>query len=302
MNYDIIGDIHGYSDALEQLLQKLGYKRNFGVYSHPEGRKVIFVGDFIDRGPKIRETLHLVKDMVDTGNALAVMGNHEFNAVCFHTPHLDSNAGFFRDHSVREIEQHLETLRQFKHYSDEWNEFLTWFKSLPMYLDLPECRIVHAFWKDEHIQWLKENYITLDQEFLFQCSRKGTIAHKVVEETLKGAEASIPNGGSFLDKDGNRREECRIKWWSNKREFYGDVFMECPPEIEKTSIDTQLNLPEYCSDIPVFFGHYWLKGIPKIENKKSICLDYSIAKNGKLVAYSLNEGLEINEKLLSQIS
>ena len=57
--YDIIGDIHGHADALERLLQKLGYTRKFGIYSHAEKRKVVFVGDFIDRGPKIRETFTL---------------------------------------------------------------------------------------------------------------------------------------------------------------------------------------------------------------------------------------------------
>ncbi|NDB35537.1 MAG: serine/threonine protein phosphatase, partial [Flavobacteriia bacterium] len=74
-NYDIIGDIHGHADALEQLLQKMGYRRHQGIYQNPS-RKVVFLGDFIDRGPKIRETLHLVKDMVDAGFAHAIMGNH----------------------------------------------------------------------------------------------------------------------------------------------------------------------------------------------------------------------------------
>ena len=69
--YDIIGDIHGYADALEILLQKMGYQRTLGVYKHPKNRKVAFVGDFIDRGLKIRETLHIVKDMCDSGNAIA---------------------------------------------------------------------------------------------------------------------------------------------------------------------------------------------------------------------------------------
>lgn len=95
MTYDLIGDIHGHADELEALLQKLGYKKLKGVYSHSENRQVIFVGDFIDRGPKIRETLHLVKAMYDNGNAQAVMGNHEFNAICFHTPHVE-RGGFFR--------------------------------------------------------------------------------------------------------------------------------------------------------------------------------------------------------------
>ncbi len=75
LKYDIVGDIHGHADTLEVLFHKLGYSRKFGVYRHPEGRKMVFVGDFIDRGPKIRETLHLVRAMIESGNALAVMGN-----------------------------------------------------------------------------------------------------------------------------------------------------------------------------------------------------------------------------------
>ncbi|MBK8521485.1 MAG: metallophosphoesterase [Chitinophagaceae bacterium] len=53
---DIIGDIHGHADALEMLLQKLGYVRELELHSSAKP-KSLFVGDFIDRGPKIRETL-----------------------------------------------------------------------------------------------------------------------------------------------------------------------------------------------------------------------------------------------------
>ena len=154
--FDIIGDIHGYADELEKLLQKLGYISINGIYQHPDNRKVAFVGDFIDRGPKIRESLHLVKDMCDAGHALAVMGNHEYNAICFHTPHTEKG-GFFRDHSLKEIEQHIETLRQFKHHESEWPMFLEWFKSLPLYYENDDVRMVHACWDDEHIKWIKEN-------------------------------------------------------------------------------------------------------------------------------------------------
>ena len=55
---DLIGDVHGHADELEELLRKLGYSKNDKVYSHPN-RKVLFVGDYIDRGPKIRETLEI---------------------------------------------------------------------------------------------------------------------------------------------------------------------------------------------------------------------------------------------------
>lgn len=54
--YDIIGDIHGYAEPLQRLLEKLDYTESNGTWRHPD-RKVIFVGDYIDRGPAIRETL-----------------------------------------------------------------------------------------------------------------------------------------------------------------------------------------------------------------------------------------------------
>jgi hypothetical protein len=63
--YDLIGDIYGHADALQQLLKTLGYTRRKGVYRHPE-RQATFLGDFIDRGPKIRETLEIVRPMIDS--------------------------------------------------------------------------------------------------------------------------------------------------------------------------------------------------------------------------------------------
>ncbi len=67
--YDLIGDIHGHYDKLVALLSRLGYRDDGEAHRHPEGRKVIFLGDYIDRGPKIREVLHTVRGMVDAGGS-----------------------------------------------------------------------------------------------------------------------------------------------------------------------------------------------------------------------------------------
>ncbi len=86
--FDIIGDIHGCCDELEQLLQQLGYQASesqaepdswwhFPTYSHPEGRKVIFLGDLVDRGNRILDTLKLVQNMLAADSALCILGNHE---------------------------------------------------------------------------------------------------------------------------------------------------------------------------------------------------------------------------------
>ncbi|WP_107805982.1 polynucleotide kinase-phosphatase [Nodularia spumigena] len=84
--FDIIGDIHGCCDELEILLQQLGYQKrselspglwDYPIYCHPEGRKAVFLGDLVDRGTRILDTVKLVRNMVDAGTALCVPGNHE---------------------------------------------------------------------------------------------------------------------------------------------------------------------------------------------------------------------------------
>jgi len=80
--FDVIGDIHGCFDELQALLLRLGYEVARGedggfAVTHPAGRRVIFLGDLVDRGPKIREVLQIAMDMTASGAALCVPGNHE---------------------------------------------------------------------------------------------------------------------------------------------------------------------------------------------------------------------------------
>ncbi len=76
--FDIIGDIHGCFDELALLLSKLGYeKKGEYDYVHPDKRKAVFLGDLCDRGPKNVPVLKLAMNMVRSGNALAVPGNHD---------------------------------------------------------------------------------------------------------------------------------------------------------------------------------------------------------------------------------
>jgi polynucleotide kinase-phosphatase len=85
--FDIIGDVHGCGDELESLLAALGYEageRRDGtgldagpVYHHPDGRHAVFVGDLVDRGPRVLDTLRIVRNMVESGSGWCVMGNHE---------------------------------------------------------------------------------------------------------------------------------------------------------------------------------------------------------------------------------
>ena len=76
--FDLIGDIHGCYDELLDLLAALGYAPDpAGVYRHPEGRRLVFLGDLVDRGPKVVEAATLVMDAVEAGAAFCVPGNHD---------------------------------------------------------------------------------------------------------------------------------------------------------------------------------------------------------------------------------
>ena len=79
--FDIIGDVHGCAAELDLLLEQLGWRIEGTRAEHPAGRRAVFVGDFVDRGPSSVEVLRLVMAMVDAGVALAVPGNHDVRLV-----------------------------------------------------------------------------------------------------------------------------------------------------------------------------------------------------------------------------
>ncbi len=113
--------------------------------------------------------------------------------------------------------------------------------------------------------------------------------YAAVNDTLKGKEYELPDRLFFMDKDGTERTECRVRWWSDpaSRKTFNDVLMECPEELAHIKIVNQKDFHAYSDSRPVFFGHYWLKGKPHLENTQAICLDYSVAKGGVLVACRL---------------
>ena len=79
--YDLIGDIHGHATELKALLTQMDYQEDNDTWRHPNGRKVIFLGDFVGRGPEQVETVEIAREMVKSDRALALMDNREFNAV-----------------------------------------------------------------------------------------------------------------------------------------------------------------------------------------------------------------------------
>lgn len=288
MGYDIIGDIHGHARTLEALLETLGYDLVEGVYRHPT-RKVVFLGDFIDRGPSQRGVIRIVRPMIDGGHALAVMGNHEFNAIAYATPR--TGGGFFREHNPHNYQQHKVFLDAYE-YTQDYHELIDWFGRLPLWLDLGELRIVHACWDRVAIGRIAEQYDrygSLSNSLLYSSCTPGKWEFRAVETLLKGKEIPLPRAQTFTDKDGITRRHIRVRWWDRGATNYRDAFLgteSMATAIPEDDIEGD-HLVEYSHDeVPVFMGHYWLTGKPAPLAPNIACLDYSVAKpGGKLVAY-----------------
>lgn len=301
--YDLIGDIHGHAAPLKALLAKLGYEQQQGVWRHPE-RQVIFLGDFIDRGPAQVEAVQIARSMVEAGAARAVMGNHEFNAVAWSIADDEKPGQFLRPHTQSKRKQHEVFLQQFGEGSAAYHDALDWFRTLPLYLDLPGLRVVHACWHEHSLAVLApflDEHGAIRAEAWNVLARKGTDGFDALETVLKGMEIPLPGGAWFADKDGHPRYHARLRWWHQLRGehplTWHDLAMLPGDQIEKiphTPAPADL-IPGYHSDKPVFVGHYWMRGKPEPLASKVACLDYSIAAEhpDKLVAYRWDGEQEI---------
>lgn len=291
MAYDIIGDIHGHDAALERLLRRLGYRNSGGSWHHPE-RTALFVGDFIDRGPGQLKTINIVRSMVDSGAARAVMGNHEFNAIAWYTPDPDSPGAYLRSRSAKNRAQHAAFLEETQANPGLHLEIINWFLTLPLWLELPELRVVHACWHPASMDALRprlKSDLTLDLALVEAASRKGSELYNAIETILKGPEVVLPEGRTFKQGD-YFRSEARTRWWDDEAKTLRQSAI-----VDSTTTKTlpEMIIPEavrpgYAGDRPVFFGHYWMTGTPRPLARQVACVDYSVGKNGPLVAYRLD--------------
>lgn len=294
--YDIIGDIHGQANALEALLSRLGYRERAGVRRYPGGtRRAIFVGDYIDRNPHARRVLGLVARMVDNGEALAVMGNHEFNAVAYHTEDPQNPGEYLRPHNPKNRKQHAVFLDEVENDEAAHDAAIAWFRGLPLWLDLGELRIIHASWVERHrgVAAREADFgVRLSNALLVEASRRGSAEFEAIECLLKGLECEMPDGVEYRDSYNIRRTRARLRWWLNKPpEHLENAILGSPQMIEQVAGSRWSGeWPEdagYLTNAPpVFIGHYWLDGEPEPLADNVVCVDYSAAKSGrKLVAY-----------------
>lgn len=267
--FDFIGDVHGEEFLLLRLLNQLGYRRSHGVMTHPE-RQAVFVGDLIDRGPRVRETLHLVRDMVERESAIALMGNHELNALQFHARHPITGLPL-RQHTERHIRQHSATLRAFNNLEHEWSDWLLWLAELPFSFNHGSVRAIHAYWDNDALTRIKSFSSPLDIFSLAQIADTHTLEHQNTRLILAGP--SVTNSTS----NPNNKTE-KIYWWN------------CIFEENSHFCTTK---HQYRSEAPpLFIGHYRLKLPETLEPLAAnlVCLDYNAGDGGPLVGYRWNSG------------
>lgn len=318
--YDIIGDIHGCATELESLLGVLGYEQQGqrGLYSH-RSRQAIFVGDLIDRGPAQLRVLQIVKAMVDGGSAQMVLGNHEFNALAYATEWPRGSGKYLRPHddpgnrwSVKNELQHKAFLEQVT--GNERADFLAWFWTQPLWLDLGQLRVVHACWHEPSIAVVAEALGAnrfMDVEHLARASTEGDSLYTAVETLLKGPEISLTAHGQepYLDKDGIARGSARLRWWNNEATTLRD-YAEMGGKFTTADGSPYPALPEievhaahrshiYSQRVPVFYGHYWRNGTPQHLHDwtdYTACVDFSAVNGGNLTAYRWSGETQIQRK------
>ncbi len=136
---DIVGDVHGELDALRSLLRHLGYQADG---SHPQGRRLVFVGDLCDRGPDSPAVLQLAQALIEAGRAQAVVGNHEINLM--RNDAKDGGGWFFDTRAERDAAKYAPFARAadvdraaLQRVAADW----------PVALERADLRIVHAAWR-----------------------------------------------------------------------------------------------------------------------------------------------------------
>lgn len=294
--YDIIGDVHGHADQLKGLLAKLDYRLVDGAYAHST-RKAVFVGDFINRGPKIRETIQLIRKMVENGSAYAILGNHEMYAVLYYLRDIEGK--YYKKRIPKYQLLVNQTLEEFAPYREELKSHLKWLRTLPMFLDFGAIRVVHACWDDQNIRQIREKLVEpkLTKTLLREIALNETEFSDRFWETCKGTDFKLPKDLLVFDGDGRPHRSFRMKWWLNAEGLtFREISLESRFDLPAYTIPQEIlhYRKPYSPDDPiVFIGHYSLVEGYGIVAKNICCVDAGVSRTGKLLAYRWEGEMEL---------
>jgi hypothetical protein len=265
---DVVGDIHGEIEPLLSLLGHLGYDT---AGNHPHNRRLIFLGDLIDRGPDSPGVVAMVKRMVERGRAQCVMGNHELNLLLgirgLKRKIKPYNGWYFDDGALP---------------AETRAEIRTFFESLPLALERPDLRAVHACWQDDAIRKLRNlsgpAELYLDRERQIDAALDAEGIQDETDRVLthqNGSPVKVLTSGSerraevpWVPDDGKPRWVERVRWYEDYDEEVFTTFGHY----------SRVPAPREGDPIHLFEGYdlHHASG-----NGNTICLDYSIGARQK---------------------
>jgi hypothetical protein len=276
--YDIIGDLHGQAELLIRLLKKQAYRQGAEGWKHPD-RKAIFLGDFINKGPESRKVLSIVMQMVEHKNAYAIVGNHELKLLFFF--HKHEGGAYIQAHSPARQEQLKPALQAFADDRAALLDYMRWLQRLPLLVELPGLRAVHAFWHRPSIRFLKNQFpeMRLSDELL-RSMLPGSRVERAVHELLVGLKLPLPGRQAYF----------KARWWNlAESDRYRDLAIRPDDQIGNPRVDLNEIDPDtyrYPDDgPPLFFGHYNLPGDPRLLAGHYACLDFNREEQPLAVAY-----------------
>ena len=272
---DVVADVHGEIDALHSLLYLLGYDRDG---RHPQRRRLVFLGDLIDRGPDSPAVVRLVADMVHAGRAQCVLGNHELNVMLGERKH--GNAWFYG--ADEEVLDRSGRLVPMSPAGEPTRAFcLGFFLRLPLALERPDVRIVHACWHPEMIAVArtKTNTLRLYEHFHTRIKEQmhaQGMEDKVERELWQQNRNPVKVLTSGLEQrtavpyeaSGKVRYEERVEWWKDYQDPAWCVFGHYG----------RVLLPGEHAPGALFEETRWYE---PLGNGRALCIDYSAAKRWK---------------------
>lgn len=296
---DVVGDVHGEYDTLLSLLKLLGYSSRG---EHPQGRRLIFVGDLVDRGPDSVAVVELVQQLIARELAQCVLGNHELNVL--RGVRKDGNGWFFaEDHDrARNI---YSTSRQAT--DAERRSVLAFCEQLPVALERPDLRITHACWDEASLATIvADPRDTLTIYNAYADSLKAEALQTGLQAKANEEEAQY--AAAIVD------EHAEVPLLKNSGVEDALYQMGNPLRIVTSGPEQLANQPffasgkwrmldrvkwwdDYLHPVPVIFGHYWraweptdygVTGHPKrdvfpgnrpsdwVGRQNAFCVDFSI--------------------------
>jgi hypothetical protein len=301
---DIIGDVHGEFEVMERLMTHLGYNENG---ESAEGRRLVFLGDLIDRGPDSTAVVDKVIDLVQKGNAFCVMGNHELN-ILLGRP-LPGNGWFIQPNPVEKAGE----FHSVRVNPEKIDEYLQFFASLPIVLENDSLRLVHACWHRGSVERLRRDRVLglsatdLYRQYEIEVRKKlheAELAHMVEEENMFYSvalddpdwNAEVLPAHAEAEVIGQMQNPIRVLT-SGASQVAAKPFFAAG---RWRMADRTQWWNDYDDDIPVVIGHFWrrfnsgakrisgvfgrdvFEGIPSHawmgKRKNVYCVDYSVGQ------------------------